>query len=113
MTTAWVPGSGNLLEALPSTLPDEVTETLLCHDDLRIERIVSHGQASPPGHWYDQDEHEWVLLLTGHAGLEIEGEDDIHLLGPGDYVLLPAHRRHRVAWTDSGKTTVWLAIFFG
>jgi cupin 2 domain-containing protein len=106
-------GDGNLLNNLPSALPDEVTEVLLRGaGGFRLERIVSHGQASPPGFWYDQNEHEWVLLLEGAAGLRFGDEPAVRELGPGDSVLIPAHRRHRVEWTRADAPTVWLALFW-
>ena len=101
----------NVFDAIPETLPEEVEHCLLGCEGIRIERIVSAGQASPEGFWYDQDEHEWVLLLAGSAGLDIEGEG-VRTLKAGDFVLLPAHQRHRVAWTDVSVKTVWLAVFF-
>ena len=61
---------------------------------------MSAGQATPPGEWYDQDTHEWVALLSGGAGLRFEDEAEPRVLSPGDYLLIPAHRRHRVEWTD-------------
>ncbi len=73
---------------------------------LRIERIDSHGQASPEGFWYDQDFAEWVLLLVGAARVSIEGEDAPRFLGAGDYLFIPAHTRHRVDWTDPADTTI-------
>ncbi|OIO68119.1 MAG: phosphoribosylaminoimidazole carboxylase [Zetaproteobacteria bacterium CG12_big_fil_rev_8_21_14_0_65_55_1124] len=102
----------NVFDAIPANLPEEITQTLLDADGIRIERIVSTGQASPLGFWYDQPEHEWVLLLAGSAGLEIAGEDGIRSFMAGDFLLLPAHQKHRVAWTDAETDTVWLAIFF-
>ena len=93
----------------PVSASEEITDILLHGESVRIERIASHGQASVEGFWYDQNEHEWVLLLQGRAGLEIEGEG-VRTMNRGDYLLLPAHRRHRVAWTD--QDTVWLAVFF-
>lgn len=101
----------NLIESLPDARAGEVTEELLSARGVRLERIVSHGQASPPDFWYDQEETEWAVLLDGRAHLEIEGEDAVRVLGPGDAVLLPAHCRHRVAWTDPERPTVWLALF--
>ncbi|MBF0375776.1 MAG: cupin, partial [Alphaproteobacteria bacterium] len=76
----------------------------------RLLRIVSHGQATPPGEWYDQPDDEWVALLAGGAGLLIEGETEPRALRPGDWLLLPAGRRHRVEWTASGVATIWLAL---
>jgi cupin 2 domain-containing protein len=101
---------GNLLADVPAALAGEDLRTLLATPDLRIERIVSTGQASPPGFWYDQDWAEWVLLLAGHAALLIEGEAAPHVLTPGSYLHLPAHRRHRVEWTSTDTPTVWLAV---
>lgn len=87
----------------------ETFELLLERPGIRFERIVSSGQATPPGEWYDQPGDEWVLLLAGSAGLLIEGEPAPRKLQPGDYLLLPAGCRHRVEWTDSAAATVWLA----
>jgi len=104
--------TGNVFDAIAGNLPEEITQTLLEREGVRIESIVSTGQASPEGFWYDQAEHEWVLLLTGSAGLEIEGEVEVRTLKIGDFLLLPAHQRHRVVWTDTHTETIWLAIFF-
>jgi cupin 2 domain-containing protein len=85
---------------------------LLSRPGVKIERIVSHGQASPPGFWYDQDWAEWVLVLRGSAGLLFEGDEISRPLRPGDHVHIAAHRRHRVEWTDAHEPTVWLAVHF-
>jgi cupin 2 domain-containing protein len=82
---------------------------LLRAGDVRIERIVSHGQASPPGFWYDQDWGEWVLVLQGSAGLRLEGEAE-RRLHRGDFLHIPPHVRHRVEWTDADGPTIWLAV---
>jgi len=102
----------NLFADLPAKADEEVLDDLLKRPGVRIERIVSTGQASPPGFWYDQDWDEWVVVLAGSAGLAIEGHAEI-TLGPGDTVNLPAHTRHRVAWTDADEPTVWLAVHIG
>jgi cupin 2 domain-containing protein len=103
----------NLFAGLPAgRLPDELTETILANSALRIERIVSTGQASPPGFWYDQEEGEWVAVLRGSARLRIEGESEARLLRAGDFIDLPPHTRHRVEWTDPKAPTVWLAVFY-
>jgi len=102
----------NLLADLPASLPEELLETLVSTGTMRIERIVSTGQSSPEGFWYDQDWHEWVLVLTGSAGLHFDGEDAPRRLKAGDGINIPAHRRHRVAWTDPNQPTVWLAIHY-
>ena len=101
----------NLFSNLPSNLPDELFTTLLEATNLRIERIVSHGHSSPDGFWYDQKEHEWVLVLQGAARLLIEGESKE--LNSGDYINIPAHHKHRVEWTTPDEPTVWLAVFYG
>lgn len=105
------PPTLNLLSGIPSPGGDEAIETLLQGNGIRVERIISHGHASPAGFWYDQKEAEWVLVVSGRARLTIEGEAQDRELGPGDSLFLPAHCRHRVAWTEPGKATVWLAIF--
>ncbi len=100
----------NIFTGIPANHLEEWTDTLWKSQGLHVERIVSHGHASPPGQWYDQDADEWVLLLTGSAGLSIDGCDGILELRPGDHVLLPAHRKHRVEWTDARCDTIWLAV---
>ena len=105
---------GNLFADIPTgALPAELSHVLWQTSQLRVERIVSRGHATPPDQWYDQDADEWVVLLTGSAGLRIEGQNDVIEMKPGDYVLLPAHLRHRVECTDSNQDTVWLAIHAG
>jgi cupin 2 domain-containing protein len=103
---------GNLLADLPADRAAELFEPILTMPGVRMERIVSFGQATPPGEWYDQEGDEWVLLLSGSAGLLIEGEPAVRVLKPGDYLMLPANCRHRVEWTEQNRDTVWLAIHF-
>jgi cupin 2 domain-containing protein len=102
--------AGSLFDDVPTGLPAEHFTQLLATPHLRIERIVSTGQASPPGLWYDQDWAEWVVVLTGAAGVLLEGEATPRGLAPGDYLHIPAHRRHRVEWTSVGEPTIWLAV---
>jgi len=104
--------TGKLLENLPDARQAEITQILATGHDVRIERIVSHGQASPDGFWYRQDEHEWVALLSGAAELEFRNPDDRLSLVPGDHVLIPAGREHRVDSTRADAPSVWLAVFF-
>lgn len=106
------PSRGNLLAELPHAAAAELTHPLVAAPGFRLETIVSTGQASPPGFWYDQDEHEWVLLLSGAARLELADPAETIELVPGSFVELPARRRHRVAWTDPTQPTVWLALFW-
>ena len=100
----------NLLADLPKSLPEELIEKLVATKHVRIERIVSTGHSSPPGYWYDQKEHEWVIVLQGHAVLEFENEK--RALESGDCVLIPARQQHRVNATSTKEPTVWLAVFF-
>lgn len=102
----------NIFSDLPNSSEEELFEVLAQNDSFKMERIISNGQATPEGEWYDQDKDEWVILLSGSAGLKIEGEPNILILNPGDYLLLPAHKRHRVEWTDPDKTSIWLALHF-
>jgi cupin 2 domain-containing protein len=106
-----MPPPPNLLTNLPAPGAEESFETLLTAAGFRVERIVSQGQASPPGFWYDQPEDEWVLLLAGAARLRFDGGEPIELK-PGEYVHIPAHERHRVDWTDPAHPTVWMAIHY-
>jgi cupin 2 domain-containing protein len=102
----------NLFSPLPDAAAAERVDALLIKPGLRIERIVSQGQASPPGFWYDQTEGEWVLLLAGAAKLRFADEAEARLLQPGDWVDIAPYRRHRVDWTDPAVPTVWLAVFY-
>jgi cupin 2 domain-containing protein len=105
--------TGSLKRDLPSRpLADELADILVERAPLRIERIVSTGQVTPDGAWYDQATEEWVLVIAGAARLRIEGEDQDRELAEGDWLLLPAHCWHRVTWTRAEPPTVWLAVHF-
>ena len=97
---------------LRSTAKNEQFSDLLKRPGLRIERIVSTGQSSPEGFWYDQPEGEWVLLIEGEARLRFADETEARHLKAGDYLDIPAHRRHRVDWTAPTQTTIWLAVHY-
>jgi cupin 2 domain-containing protein len=101
----------NLFDDLAGSSENEEFRQLVSRPGARIERIVSHGNFTAPTKPYDQDHDEWVLLLSGSASLWVDGdgERDLH---PGDYVLIPAHRRHRVTRTAENQPTVWLAVHF-
>ncbi|MDY6915929.1 MAG: cupin domain-containing protein [Candidatus Cloacimonadota bacterium] len=101
----------NIFHNIPHELPEELVETLLESRILRIERIVSRGHCSEPEFWYDQDKNEWIILLSGKAEIEFWRSKKI-FLGPGDYINIPAHKKHRVNMTDSKQNSVWLAIFY-
>ncbi len=101
---------GNLFADIGPAGADETVATLAERPGAAVERIVSTGQASPEGFWYDQDWTEWVVVLAGEAALRIEGEAAPRTLRPGDWLELPAGLRHRVDWTASHRPTVWLAV---
>lgn len=105
--------SGNLLTGLPdSPCAEEIFETLLANPNVRIERIVSMGQASPTDFWFDEPQAEWVLLVQGLAQIKFEDEAKASVLHPGDYVFIAPHRRHRIQFTQACPPTVWLAVHF-
>ena len=102
----------NLLAGISPNSDNESFNKLLSGSHFRLERIVSTGQATAAGEWYDQEDDEWVVLLSGSAGLRFEDERDVHELKPGDFINIVAHRRHRVAGTDPAQPTVWLALHY-
>ncbi len=104
--------SGKLYRSLPTQSLEEVMTHLAQGRSFHLERIVSTGQTTPPGQWYDQPQAEWVALLSGSANLQIAGEALPRALLPGDWILLPAHLRHRVESTSLTEPTVWLALHF-
>jgi cupin 2 domain-containing protein len=103
----------NLFDDVPRMLAAEKIDVLLETPGVKLERIVSMGHITPPGEWYDQDRDEWVLVLRGRARVRIEGEVEERSLGVGDHLLLRAHVRHRVEWTDTAGPTIWLAVVYG
>ena len=104
--------SRNVFEGVLIEPSKELIEVLVESQHVRIERIVSSGQKSPDGFWYDQDEAEWVILLQGEACLRFDGADPPIRLCVGDHVHIEPHRRHRVDWTTSDEPTIWLAVFY-
>ena len=103
---------GNLFAGLPATSREEIVTALAETPGVRIERIVSTGQVTPAGEWYDSPRAEWVALLAGAARLRFEGEAGERALAPGDWLHIPARARHRVEWTDPARPTVWLTVHF-
>lgn len=102
---------GNLFANLPVGMPEEIIDVIVETRGCRVERIVSDGHASAEGFWYDQDEDEWVIVLSGAARIGFEDGAAPVELRVGDHVHIPAHQRHRVEWTTSEEPTVWLAVF--
>lgn len=101
----------NITDSLPLILTEEQFETLAQKGNVKIERILSYGQTTPTGEWYDQTQDEWVMLVRGEAKLEYDDGSQIDLK-KGDYVMIPAHTKHRVAWTIENELTIWLAVHF-
>lgn len=101
----------NIFDLIPATLKDELFEELISKDGIKIERIVSHGHVTPEFEWYDQRSSEWVILLQGEAIISFLNEDDVRLKA-GDYINIPAHKKHRVSWTKPNEDTLWLAVYY-
>ena len=101
----------NIFDSLPKNLSSEVFENIVQSSSVRIERIISKGHRSPDEGWYDQDEHEWVMVLQGHAILEFEDGSTCDL-SAGDHINIAAHVKHKVIWTDMNQLTIWLAVFY-
>lgn len=101
----------NFFSDLPADLSAEVFEKLAGSSNVTIERIISHGQSTPVGQWYDQTQHEFVILLKGEATLVFEQGEQV-VLTPGDYLTILPHQKHRVASTSIQTETLWLAVFY-
>jgi cupin 2 domain-containing protein len=101
----------NIFAAIPRDLDNELVEQLAQSQHARIERIVSKGHRSPASGWYDQAQNEWVMLLKGKAVLVFSDDTEL-TLRPGDYIDIPAHKKHRVQWTDPDTDSVWLAVHY-
>ncbi len=106
------PTTGNISQDIPERADHEHLSDLLTTSRVRIERIISHGQATPAGKWLEQEWDEWVLLLSGDAAVQIQGEALPRILAPGDYIHIPAFLKHRVQWTSSNQACIWLAIHY-
>ncbi len=104
------PEGGNIF-MLPENLSgaDEVFQSIFEGKKVFVERIISVGQKTPEGSWYDQEKDEWVLLLKGEALLAYEDNSEERLC-EGDYTFIPAHKKHRVAQTSTDPPCIWLAI---
>lgn len=100
----------NLFRNIPADLSEEWNQAIVRGERATVERIVSHGHCSAEGFWYDQEWDEWVVVLQGAAGIEFEEKEEIVRMEKGDHLLIPAHVRHRVAWTSKDQQTIWLAV---
>ena len=103
--------SENLFESIPKNIKNEIFTELVRSDNIRVERIVSRGHSSPVDGWYDQDDHEWVILLQGEATIVMQGDHKVQLR-PGSHINIPAHTKHRVSWTKPATETIWLAVHY-
>ncbi len=107
----------NLFQGIGERLLEEQIDLLAKGQyPIRIERIVSKGHASPKGFWYDQDDNEWVTLLSGAAIMKMKDPLTGRLreirMKPGDWLLLPSGTRHRIEWTTPEENSVWLTIYW-
>lgn len=103
--------SQNIFSNIPQNLEKELFELLIKNNTVTIERIVSKGQKSPESGWYDQEKNEWVIVLKGKTMLSFEDQPSIHL-SEGDFINIPSHKKHKVAWTDPDNETIWLAVHY-
>ncbi|MCF6340590.1 MAG: cupin domain-containing protein [Sulfurimonas sp.] len=101
----------NILELIPKDLNKEVFETIISKNDIKIERIISYGQATTEFKWYSQESDEWVILLKGEAILSFLDEEDIRLKA-GDYINIQAFKKHKVSWTLPNQESIWLAVHY-
>ncbi len=102
----------NILKNIPKNLADELVDILAEGKNFRLERVVSKGHTSPKGFWYDQVENEFILLLKGEAEVLFKDDAKPIRLSEGDYINIPAHKKHRVEWTDPEIETIWLVLFY-
>ena len=103
--------SKNIFESIPDNFDEEAFEQLLQSEHVKIERIISKGHSSPESGWHDEEKNEWVLLLKGGAVISFEDGEEVNLTA-GSHINIPAHRRHKVSWTDPGTETIWLAVHY-
>ncbi|MEH6558376.1 MAG: cupin domain-containing protein [Oceanicoccus sp.] len=103
--------TGDIFDLLPGNIDTESFDILVKNDNVRIERIVSNGHSSPDSGWYDQDHNEWVIILRGEATIALE-DDQLVNLKAGRHLNIPAHTKHKVAWTKENTETVWIAVHY-
>ena len=100
----------NIFDIPQDVLMQELSETICQGENIRIERIISTGQASPDGFWYNQNDDEWVLLLQGEADISFD-DGTTTTLKAGEYIFIPAHKKHRVEKTSINPACIWLCVF--
>ncbi len=100
----------NIFLGIKNQSPEEIFEPIIKTNQFKIERIISSGQSTDKGKWYDQDVDEWVILLKGSAGLLFESNNEKIIMKPSDYINIPAYQKHRVEWTVADEETIWLSV---
>lgn len=101
----------NIFSKIEKNISKEIFESIIKSENIKIERIISKGQTTPNGEWYNQEENEFVLLIKGEAELIFENEEKVNMK-KGDYIIIPAHKKHRVEKTSETEETIWLAVFY-
>ncbi|WP_210459084.1 cupin domain-containing protein [Vibrio crassostreae] len=101
----------NIYADIPSSLPNEMFNALISNENIRIERILSHGHSSPEEGWYNQDENEWVMVLEGQGVIEFD-DGRVVTLSKGDYINIAAREKHKVIGTVENVVTIWSAVFY-
>ncbi len=101
----------NIFSNIPNLVADELFKTLHESKNLKIERVVSDGHASPSGFWYDQDQNEFVIVLEGKATIEYK-DGPAFEMSKGDYIIIHAHQLHRVVSTSQERKTIWLTVTY-
>lgn len=103
--------SKNIFQDIPKPTKEEFFEILASKKEVKIERIVSYGHTTKDFEWYEQEGDEWVILLSGEAIISFDDKEDIKLKA-GDYINIPAYKKHRVSWTKENQESVWLAVHY-
>ena len=101
----------NIFAEIPDTLPEEIFEKIIEGKEFFVERIISDGHTSPPNFLYDQETNEFVMLMSGSAKISYDDGNSFSL-SAGDYLIIPAHQKHRVEETDKTQKTIWLTIHY-
>jgi len=101
----------NIFNDIPQNLDNELFEELVKTDNITIERIISKGHQSPISGWYDQEQDEWVMVLSGKAIILFEDDTEVTMKN-GDHIIIPAHQKHKVIWTEPDIETIWLAVLY-
>lgn len=100
---------GNIYLLPSGDKPDSELIETLARGSSHIERIVSYGHTTPESYWYDQSTDEWVVLLQGEATIQYDDNETVNLT-QGDYLFIPAHKRHKVTHTTEMPPCIWIAI---